>query len=59
MSGLVRPLPESDGELVSLLGNGCGRAEVVSGERDLNEEGGRDDSFDFLTGCGGPERRGN
>ena len=53
MSGLIRPLVV--GELLSLLGKGCGRVEVVRGGGDLNEEGGGDDVFDFLTGCDGTD----
>ena len=56
MSGLLRPLPGR--EPVSLLGKSCGRIEVADGG-DLKEEGGRDDSFDFLSGCGGLKRSGN
>lgn len=47
MSGLVRPLGKSP----SLFGKGCEGSEVVTGGGDLNEEGGGDDFFDFLTGC--------
>ena len=55
MSGLVRPRPASVAEPFSLLGNGCGRVEVVGGG-DLNEEGGGGVAFDLLADCGG---RGN
>jgi hypothetical protein len=54
MSGLVRPLLAPGEDLVSLLGNGCGRTGVANGG-DLNDEGGGDDIFDFLSGCGGIE----
>lgn len=54
MSGLARPLVTFiAGELLSLLGKGWGRVEGAEGGGDLNEEGGGDDVFDFLTGCDG------
>ena len=59
MSGLVRPRLASLGEPFSLLGKGCGRAEVVRGGGDLNEEGGGGVTFDLLADCGGAEGSGN
>jgi len=53
MSGLIRPLVGE--EVLSLLGKGCGRVEVVTGGGDLNEEGGGDDFFDFVTGSDGTD----
>ena len=55
MSGLVRPLVAPTGVPPSLLGKGWGRIEVAGGGGDLNEEGGGDDVFDFLTGCDGTD----
>ena len=55
MSGLVRPLVGFVREPPSLLGKGWRRVEVAGdgGGGDLNEEGGGEDIFDFLTGCDG------
>ena len=59
MSGLDRPRPASLEEPFSLLGNGCGRVEVVTGGGDLNEEGGGGVTFDLLSDCGGAGGSGN
>jgi hypothetical protein len=50
MSGLFRPLVAPVGVPPSLLGKGCGRIEAAAGGGVLNEEGGGDDVFNFLTG---------